>query len=662
MADENLNNALNSINQAGGAAQQLAEMLQAASRSSARQTTATDVARDSMREFDRAQNNVRSGMLGMVNVLQGLASSLVSVGASAYTADKAFTAMVPALDAMGAALKGTFDALGKMGSGASIAGFSFGQASEGVAAAAKLFVDVLQGALRFQLEAAQSVADKFIELASAGAIFGGGITEIKQTLQGATVTLSDGTTKFVKGIGLPLQEFTRIVTQNAESIANLGLGMKNGGIFVAGLSKKIYYANEGLAALYGSVTELSKGTADYVSLQSQLGVDTSRNFDRSMEGATEYLLRQKELASITGKNAETLKREEEGRRKQLDYNLKLGRLGEVAQENVREGMAIAGKMFGDSGAKYAEEYFATGGNVYTKEALAYQAMNQEAASTIEGMLSGIDQSRVAFRENAAKTFQTAAPALEEYAKSMEEYSSINRAANNSTIKGMTDTASAIQAALPAIRNLSDVFSQIEADREKIGKGLDEPLKTFVEANKSMLENRMQMDSIIIENMSKMRDLVQALYETQLAFIKSQPDAIDAFNKLKEAGRDTNAILREFGNRLAELMGFQAGPQSAPGNQRSQVQSNPSGASNVNPGSIPGLGPEDMAPRRSPFSNRNPELQPDSGSPPPTSERRSQSPADNPVVAALATLPTKTDAERLNRDVVDALNRLSNAMA
>lgn len=655
MADENLNNALNSINQAGGAAQQLAEMLQAASRSSARQTTATDVARDSMREFDRAQNNVRSGMMGMVNTLQGLASSLVSVGASAYTADKAFTGMVPALDAMGAALRGTFDALGKMGSGLSIAGFSFGQASEGVAAAAKVYADVLFGALKFQLDAAQSVADKFIELSAAGAVFGGGISEIKKALQGGVPGVKDS-------IGLPLQEFTKIIIQNAEAIASFGVGMKGGGVFLAGMGKKIFYANEGLAALYGSVTELSKGTADYLSLQSQLGIDVTENFDRSMAGATEYLLRQKELASITGKNAETLKREEEGRRKQLDYNLKLGRLGEVAQENVREGMAIAGKMFGDSGAKYAEEYFATGGNVYTKEALAYQAMNQEAASTIEGMLSGINQSRVAFRENAAKTFQTAAPALEEYAKSMEEYSSINRAANNSTIKGMTDTASAIQAALPAIRNLSDVFSQIEADREKISKGLDEPLKTFVEANKSMLANRMQMDSMIIDNMSKMRDLVKALYDTQLAFIQAQPDAIEAFNKLKEAGRDTNAILREFGNRLAELMGFQATATTPPTNQNPRTQSAPSGASNVNPSSIPGIGAGDVAPNISPFSNRNPQLQPDSSGPPPTSERRSQSPADNPVVAVLSTMPTKIDAERMNRDVLDALNRLSNVMA
>lgn len=655
MADENLNNALNSINQAGGAAQQLAEMLQAASRSSARQTTATDVARDSMREFDRAQNNVRSGMMGMVNTLQGLASSLVSVGASAYTADKAFTGMVPALDAMGAALRGTFDALGKMGSGLNIAGFSFGQASEGVAAAAKVYADVLFGALKFQLDAAQSVADKFIELSAAGAVFGGGISEIKKALQGPIPGVKDS-------IGLPLQEFTKIITQNAEAIASFGVGMKGGGVFLAGMGKKIFYANEGLAALYGSVTELSKGTADYLSLQSQLGIDVTENFDRSMAGATEYLLRQKELASITGKNAETLKREEEGRRKQLDYNLKLGRLGEVAQENVREGMAIAGKMFGDSGAKYAEEYFATGGNVYTKEALAYQAMNQEAASTIEGMLSGINQSRVAFRENAAKTFQTAAPALEEYAKSMEEYSSINRAANNSTIKGMTDTASAIQAALPAIRNLSDVFLQIEADREKISKGLDEPLKTFVEANKSMLANRMQMDSMIIDNMSKMRDLVKALYDTQLAFIQAQPDAIEAFNKLKEAGRDTNAILREFGNRLAELMGFQATATTPPTNQNPRTQSAPSGASNVNPSNIPGIGAGDVAPNISPFSNRNPQLQPDSSGPPPTSERRSQSPADNPVVAVLSTMPTKIDAERMNRDVVDALNRLSNVMA
>jgi hypothetical protein len=243
---------------------------------------------------------------------------------------------------------------------------------------------------------------------------------------------------------------------------------------------------------------------------------------------------------------------------------------------------------------------------------------------------------------------------------MEEYSSINRAANNSIIKGMTDTASAIQAALPAIRNLTGVFSQIEEDRKNIGKGLDEPLKTAVEANKDMMANRMQLDSIIIENMSKMRDLVKALYETQLAFIQMQPDAIKAFNDLKVAGRNTNAILQEFGNRLAELMGFNARP--LPTNQDPRTQSAPSGASNINPSSIPGIGAGDVAPNVSPFSNRNPQLQPDSGSPAPTSERRSQSPADNPVVAVLSTMPTKIDAERMNRDVLDALNRLSNVMA
>lgn len=653
MADENINNALNNINQAGGAAQQLAEMLQAASRSSARQTTATDVARDSMREFDRAQNGVRNGMMGMVSTLSHMASSLVSVGSSAYTADKAFTAMIPTLDAMGAALKGTFDALGKAGSGISAFGFSLGQSTEGISKAAQLYVEVLQGALKFQLESAQQVADRFVELSNAGAIFAGGITELKGALHG----IKNEAGEIIKeGLGLPLQEFTRIVSQNVESIAALGVGMKAGSGFVAGMGKKIFYANDGLAALYGNVESLSKGTADYLALQTQLGIDTTENFEISKAGATEYLMRQKELAAITGKTAETMKREEEGRRKQIDYNLKLGRLGDDARENVREGMQLAGKIFGDSGAKYAEEYFATGGNVYTKEALTYQAMNQEAAQAIEGMLSGIDQSRKAFRDNATKTFQDAAPELAKYATEMEEYASINRAANNSVIKGMTDTATAIQNALPFIENMGTVFAEMDANREELkNANLDKSLGTIVDANKMMLANRMEVDAVVIENMSKMKDLVKALYETQLAFIKAQPDAIEAFNKIKTSGNNANLVLQEFANRLADRMGFTLPPPPENG-------STPASGSNRTPSGIPGLNAGDIAPRPNPLSGQNPQIQPEPETRTSGTDRRSQAPVDKELMAALSALPSKSDAERMNRDVVEALQRLHNAVA
>lgn len=676
MAEENITNALNNIDRAGGAAQQLAELLQAASRSTARNTTATDIARESARELERAQASVRQGMLGMVGVLGGLAGSLVAVGASAYTADKAFTAMTPTLDAVGTALKGTFDALGKMGSGFTAFGFSFGRASEGAAAAATLYVDVLQGALKFQLEAAQSTADQFLALTNAGATFGGGLTELQEILRGQVVPLRDGTKGF-SGLGLPLQEFTKIVTSNVEALSKMPQDIRSNGLALATMTKNLYYNNKGLAALYGSVTDLSKGTAAFLSLQTQLGVNVSAimaaddaRTDKLEASAKEFLLRQKELSAITGQNAETLRREEEGRRKQIDYNLKLGRLGDVAKENVQEGMTLAGKIFGDAGAKYAEEYFATGGKVYTKEALTYQAVNQEAAQAIEGMLSGINESRDAFRENASKTFKQAAPALEAYAKDMEEYASINRAANNSVLKGMTDTASAIQQALPFINNLSGVFEQLKIDRDKIKAGLDEPMQVFVEANKSMLATRMEMDTIVIGNMAKMNEVVKALYETQLAFVKAQPDAIEAFNKIKTAGSDANAVIQEFARKLADLMGF-TNP-AGPAGEASTSPTNPA-FGNTGGGAatgIPRLNPGDVAPNPSPFSGRNPQLQPEpdsgAGNPrttPPAGDRRSQTQSDNrEVVAVLSTLPTKIDAERMNRDVLDALSKLTSALA
>jgi hypothetical protein len=358
MASEEL---ISGMGRAGGAAEELAERLLSLSKASGGAATAATASSSELSKASAAAANVRAGFQGLIGTGQGLVNSFTGVSSSVYGADKAFTSVIPTLDAMASTVTSLLTALGQMSSGFSIAGFSFGKAGEGAAALANMGIDVLVKSLKFQIEGAQKVTDNFHKLTMIGATFGGSIQNM---------------VKAAAGTRTPIDEFAKSVAANAESISKLGLGMNRGARVVVGMAKDIFDTNRALVGLYGNVTELSKGTADFLSLQTQLGINVEKDYHNQLIYAQEYLMRQKELSSITGKTAETMKREEEGRRKQLDYNLKLGRLGEVAKANVQEGMSMAGKIFGDQGAKYAEEYFATGGKVYSTEALRYQAVNQ----------------------------------------------------------------------------------------------------------------------------------------------------------------------------------------------------------------------------------------------------------------------------------------------
>jgi hypothetical protein len=460
-------------------------------------------------------------------------ASMSSITSSAYGLDKAFTSVIPTFDQYMNSMTKVFDALGKLGSGVSILGFATGRATEGLSAVAKMGLDVVGNIIKFQLETAQKVADIYTEMSKSGATFGGSINNMAQSAADA---------------GLPIQNFAKLIMSNTESLAKFGKSFKDGAVFVGGLGTEILNTNTKLAVLYGGVDGLNEGIAQYIALQSQLGIDETKDRSKAKEGAIEYLMRQKELSQITGKNAETLRKEEEGRRKQLDYNLKMGRLGEVAQQNVKEGMAVAGKLFGDQGSKYAEEYFATGGKIFSKEALTYQAMNREAADAISQLVTGVDQSRESYRKGVGNYLSANADTLEGVARSQEAFAEINRAANNPILRSMTETSSSVLENLNLMKNYSALAAQIEKDRTtKPGPASE----GYAEALKMARDSQIKIDGMVLENMNKMSDMVNFLYKTQSMFIENQAGLTRLFNSLSKG----DAI--EFANALEEIAKFMA---------------------------------------------------------------------------------------------------------
>lgn len=529
-----LQNAANQMGQGGAAAQQLAQALSQLSAQTVNQTSAATVAQQTVQQLNQRTASLSQSIGTMIGAASGFVTSLTSVASSVYGADKAFTSVIPTLDAVSSTFSKVLTAFGQMGSGVSAFGFSFGRASEAVAGLAATAVDAVTGLLRFQLETSQKMADAAIEVSKSGANLGGSITAL----------VND-----ISDLGVPFQSFQRMLTANAEDINKLGLGMRKGAVHVAGMSQIIVDTNDKLLSLYGNFDAVAKAVAEYSALQSQLGIDVAADFKNQKVGAQEFLMRQRELTAITGKQAELLKKEEEGRRKQLDYNLKLGRLGETARQNVQEGMAVAGKIFGDQGAKYAEEYFATGGKIFSKEALTYQAMNAEAADAIANLMGTVDQSREGFRKGYGDYLKANAGSLEAAARSAEDLAEINRAANNPILKSMAETGSSIVENLKLIQNATSILKDIEQERIKDPVKGDPATQAFIAATRELQENQRILDKQVLTNMQNMTELVGMLNQVTRGFLQGQQDTIEAFRKLVINAEDAGKAMGE----LAKLM-------------------------------------------------------------------------------------------------------------
>lgn len=563
-----------SANATSGAMQQLISALSKTASASNNQTNAATLTAQSLQQLQSGSSRFATVLSSSLSVGAGFVGSLTNLTSSIYGADKAFASVIPTLDAITNTFTKSVTAAGTALSGVSFAGFSFGKASEAAAKGVASTFEILSNAIKFQINGAQQVADQFLELSKVGATFGGSIQAFANAAASAKT---------------PLQEFSRFIIQNNETLSKLGKSITTAAAEALAMGRAIYQDNDVLVALYKNIEGLSQGAAEYLALQNQLGFQAEKGVTRQRQSIEEYLIRQKELSAITGKNADTLRREEEGRRKQLDYNLKLGRLGEEARKNVQEGMAIAGKVFGDSGAKYAEEYFATGGKVFSAEAIAYASTNQEAADAISNLMSTVNSSREQYRKGYGQYFAANADTLEAAAKSNEDMAEILRASANPILKGMAETGSAIMQSSTLMRNMAEMLQAIEEEGKVLrsGKLSDAATQAFVDAERARSVVQREIDKTVLENMKNIGSTITFLNEMALSYIASQKNINSLLEALKKAPMEAEAFNKAVGDMVDQvyermkiiLPNRDTGPALPP------PPANPSGGAPVQDGNI-----------------------------------------------------------------------------
>jgi hypothetical protein len=235
--------------------------------------------------------------------------------------------------------------------------------------------------------------------------------------------------------------------------------------------------------------------------------------------------------------------------------LKLGRLGDVAKANVQEGMAMSGRIFGEQGAKYAEEYFATGGKIYSKEMLAFQAYNQEAADAIGHMVSTVDVDRETYRKSNAQYLKDNAATLENVAKSKEDEAEMNRNAMNPYLKSQTDVSSAILENLNIIRNATAAFATLEENRRKTagGQAPDDLAKVAVDAERLRINTQRVIDEEVLKNFKDLGYAMQTLQGITVDYVKAMGSTTDILKKFVEFAKDPKDFAKSVGEDLGKQM-------------------------------------------------------------------------------------------------------------
>lgn len=169
--------------------------------------------------------------------------------------------------------------------------------------------------------------ESFRQLSQVGATFGDGMNDIRAISAQA---------------GIPLGEFTQLVSENSQTMRLFGAGTADGARNFAVLSKEMRdgpgraFLNMGYTA-----TELNESLIEYAEFtQTQIGTDR-RNNKLTAQSAASYLETIDQLAAVTGKRRDQIKEEMNAAQADQRARLAMSRMTEEEQARFAANLAAA---------------------------------------------------------------------------------------------------------------------------------------------------------------------------------------------------------------------------------------------------------------------------------------------------------------------------------
>ena len=495
--------------------------------------------------YDKIEQGLKKLGSSATQVMMGFSS----VTASIYNSDKAFTAVIPVIDLMANVTKSFVEALGLAASGITILGTGTGKVSEAIAKFVTTGIDIATAAVKQQIESTQKLFDNFDHLSKAGVTYGGSIDKLARSA-------AEG--------GISIDTFTKITSKNADAMNTIGGSVEAGAAKVVKFGKKLADQDNVLLATYGSYENLNSAIAEYAAQQTKYGVSGAQ-LNKDMEGsARSYLYQQKELANLTGKNVDQLKKEADERSKSAAYQIALGKMTAEERQNSEYAIAQISAKYGKEAAQYAMEYVSTGGEVSSRTGKTFEAMAGPVASSVADMVKDLKQNNDAFKESTNNTITANSKTIDAWAKSNETLAKIDQAGyDNATIKMMTGVTSAVLASMNAQESASKVAKDIAKDQKDADK---DAATMYASAIKSLEGFKTQMDALTITHLPQVADQMKLAYyaaekladglnavNDTIAFMQGKMSAEEykksVETRINSSGKDVSALEAERSNIL-----------------------------------------------------------------------------------------------------------------
>lgn len=199
-------------------------------------------------------------------------------------------------------------------------------------------IPVLGGSLGMLTQFFQDGLDTFRNLSDVGAGFGNNLVELRRQAAAA---------------GLNLDQFSSMVTNNADRMRLLGGTASQGAAQFSQLSKQLRVGSFGdkLMNMGYTMEELNDGLGDYIQLQSRNGTLQGMTQQQLVEGSQNYLTEIDKLARVTGQSRKAIAAEMQQNMQKANLQALIANMTEKQAIEFNAGLAAVRKTmpgFGDA--------------------------------------------------------------------------------------------------------------------------------------------------------------------------------------------------------------------------------------------------------------------------------------------------------------------------
>jgi len=503
--DDTIENLRNSLGITSAQAEDVARSLGRLNTATTRNVFATDAERKATEQLTANLNSLKQSGTQVGTAFNATVSGMSNLSSSITGSGAAFTAVIPILNTMQTVI-GSMIASFKALSGGLVGmipifGSGLKAISENVAIGIGKSVDIIFGAATAQISATQNLANSFLTLSNSGMIFGGSLITAQKQAAAA---------------GMSLETFASFATKNASALAMLSGNAQTSAINVARISKDL---GPGLVSLYGGFENLGSAVADYMAMQTMVGKDAVKDQKSLTEGAKAYLLNQKELSNLTGKDITRLKQEQEARLKTAAYQAKLGEMTVDKAQQTQNAISQITTKYGEQAGQLAMESVARGGDIISESGIKFQAMMPELATAITRILDTAKLSDTEYKTQSAAIFSDTTAIIKNYQTQFKDYLELFASGRGPTdfFKMINDTVAAGIASVSAAANLPKAQAEASAST----KAAMDKLPDLVDTTIIQLEKfKVDMNELTIKYLPITAQAIDAAFKVAELFAQS----------------------------------------------------------------------------------------------------------------------------------------------